>query len=52
MNFQGCKISKPGYTGTYKRYETGIEELEAMKADIEIMKKVIEEHSNKLNKTA
>lgn len=46
QNIEAC------YTGTYKRYETGIEELEAMKADIEIMKKVIEEHSNKLNKTA
>ena len=46
QNIEAC------YTGTDKRYETGIEELGAMRAVIEIMKKVIEEHSNKLNKTA
>lgn len=46
QNIEAC------YTSTYRRYETGTEEIEAMKADIEIIKKVIKEHSDLLNKTA
>lgn len=46
QNIEAC------YTGTYKRYQTGIEQIEAMQADIEIMKKVITEHSEKLQKLA
>ncbi len=44
QNIEAC------YTSTYKRYQTGIEQIEAMQADIEIMKKVITEHSEKLQK--
>ncbi len=40
------------YTSTYKRYQTGIEQIEAMQADIDVMKSVIREHSEKLQKLA
>ncbi|HIT65108.1 MAG TPA: hypothetical protein IAC37_11845 [Candidatus Ventrimonas merdavium] len=40
------------YTDTYRRYANGIEKLEAMEQDIAIMKKVIQEHSEKLNQIA
>ncbi len=35
-----------------RRYQTGIEQIEAMQADIDVMKKVITEHSEKLQKLA
>lgn len=38
------------YTDTYKRYQSGIEQIDAMQSDIDIMKKVITEHSEKLQK--
>jgi len=38
------------YTSTYKRYQSGINQLESMQADIDIMKKVLSEHSQKLQK--
>lgn len=40
------------YTDTYNRYKDYAEKLEAAFADIEIMKKVIAEHSEKLQKLA
>lgn len=40
------------YVPTAKRYEKATSEIEAMQADIEIMKKVITEHSEKLQKLA
>lgn len=40
------------YTGTYKRYEAETRRLDAMQQDIDIMKEVLKEHSDKLNKTA
>ena len=40
------------YTSTYDRYKDSIEEYEALKQDINIMKKVISEHSEKLQKLA
>ena len=40
------------YTSTYDRYKDSVEDYEAMKQDIEIMKKVITEHSEKLHKLA
>lgn len=46
QNIESC------YTSTYRRYAVGIEKLEAMEQDIELLKKVIEEHSDKLNKIA
>jgi len=44
QNIEAC------YTSTYKRYQTGIEQIEAMQADIDVMKSVIREHSQKLQK--
>lgn len=40
------------YTSTYDRYKDSVEEYEALKQDIGIMKKVITEHSEKLQKLA
>jgi len=44
QNIESC------YTSTYRRYQSGINQLEAMQADIDVMKKVIAEHSEKLQK--
>lgn len=44
QNIESC------YTSTYKRYQTGVEQIEAMQADIEILKKVVTDHSKKLQK--
>ena len=40
------------YTSTFDRYKDNVEDYEAIKQDISIMKKVITEHSEKLNKLA
>lgn len=44
QNIESC------YTSTYRRYVDGINQVEAMQADIDIIKKVIAEHSEKLQK--
>ena len=44
QNIEAC------YTSTYKRYQTGAEQIEAIQTDIEIIKKVVAEHSEKLQK--
>lgn len=44
QNIESC------YTSTYKRYQTGIEQIDAMQADIDVIKSVIREHSEKLQK--
>lgn len=44
QNIEAC------YTSTFNRYSTGIEELEALKKDVSILKKVVLEHSEKLKK--
>ena len=44
QNIENC------YTSTYRRYASGIEEMEALRADMEIVKKVVAEHSEKLQK--
>ena len=44
QNIEAC------YTSTYDRYKSGVEQIETMQADIDIMKKVLEEHSEKLQK--
>lgn len=44
QNIESC------YTTTYKRYQSGINQLEAMQADIDILKKVVSDHSEKLKK--
>ncbi|MCI8281021.1 MAG: hypothetical protein HFI76_04860 [Lachnospiraceae bacterium] len=41
-NIEAC------YTSTYKRYQTGIEQMESIQGDIDIMKSVIREHGEKL----
>ena len=40
------------YVPAAKRYEKGSTEIENLKVDIELIKKVIEEHSDKLNRIA
>lgn len=44
QNIEAC------YTSTFKRYQTGVEQIEGMQTDIDVMKKVIAEHSEKLQK--
>lgn len=44
QNIESC------HTSTYRRYAGGIQEMEALKADMEIVKKVVAEHSEKLQK--
>lgn len=46
QNIESCYIS------TYRRYSNGINQIEAMQSDIDIMKKVITEHSSKLQQLA
>lgn len=46
QNIESC------YTSTYRRYSSGIEEMKALKADMDIVKKVVAEHSEKLQKLA
>lgn len=40
------------YTSTFKRYQSGVEQIEAMQSDIDIIKQVVKEHSEKLQKLA
>ena len=42
QNIESC------YSSTFNRYQSGVEQINAMQADIDIMKKVIQEHSRKL----
>lgn len=42
-NIESC------YMDIYERYVVGAEEMEAMKVDAEIMKKLLQEHQTKLN---
>ena len=44
QNIESC------YTSTYKRYQSGINQIEAIQADIDIIKKVVSDHSEKLKK--
>ncbi len=44
QNIEAC------YTSTYNRYKSGITQIEAMQADIDVIKSVIREHSEKLQK--
>ena len=48
----GLNTIESCYTNTYNRYKNYAEKMEAAFADIEIMKKVIAEHSEKLQKLA
>ena len=40
------------YTSTYDRYKDNVDTYESMKQDISIIKKVVAEHSEKLQKLA
>ena len=42
QNIESC------YTDTYRRYIVGVEQIEALQADMEILKRVVNEHSKKL----
>ncbi len=44
QNIESC------YTDTYRRYQSGIEQIESMQADIDVIKSVVREHSDKLQK--
>ena len=44
QNIESC------YTSTYCRYANGIEEMEMLKSDMEVIKRVVMEHSEKLQK--
>ncbi len=44
QNIESC------YTSTYNRYKSGISQLESMQSDIDIMKVVLKEYSEKLQK--
>lgn len=44
QNIESC------YTSTFKRYQSGINQIESMQTDIKIMKKVIAEHSENCKK--
>ncbi len=46
QNIESC------YTSTYNRYKSSVSQIEAMQADIDVMKKVIAEHSEKLQRLA
>lgn len=44
QNIESC------YTSTYRRYQSGIEQIEAIKTDVDLLKQVVTEHSGKLAK--
>ena len=44
QNIESC------YTSTFNRYSSGINQIEAIQSDIDILKKVVTEHSEKLQK--
>lgn len=46
QNIEAC------YTGTYKRYEADSEKMESMQMDMELVKKVIQEHTKRLSQFA
>lgn len=46
QNIESC------YTSTYDRYRDSVEEHETMKTDIDVLKKVVKEHSEKLQQLA
>lgn len=40
------------YTSTYDRYKDSVEDYDSMKQDISVLKKIVTEHSEKLQKLA
>lgn len=49
---KNIQLLAENYVPAAKRYEKAVPEMESMQADIDIMKKVIVEHSEKLQKLA
>lgn len=49
---KNIQLLSENYVPAAKRYEKAVPEIEAIKADIDIIKKVITEHSEKLQKLA
>ena len=50
VTYRNIQLLAENYVPAAKRYEKASAEIEAMQADIEIIKKVIAEHSEKLQK--
>ena len=46
QNIESC------YTSTYKRYQSGVNQIEAIQADIDVIKKIIIQHSEKIQQFA
>lgn len=46
QNIESC------YIGTFNRYKEGVSDMEALKEDMSIVKRVVAEHSMKLNQMA
>ena len=44
QNIEAC------YTSTFQRYQSGVSQIEAMQSDVDLLKKVVTEHSEKLQK--
>lgn len=44
QNIESC------YTDTFRRYQSGVVQIDTMQVDIDVMKSVIREHSDKLQK--
>ncbi len=49
---RNIQLLAENYVPAAKKYEKAVPEIQAMQADIEIMKKVIAEHSEKLQRLA
>ena len=46
QNIESC------YTTTYKRYQSGTNQIDTIAQDVDILKKVVREHSEKLDKVS
>ncbi|MBR1390587.1 MAG: hypothetical protein IJ567_03935 [Lachnospiraceae bacterium] len=46
QNIESC------YTSTYRRYSSAVEQIDSIQSDVQILKKVVAEHSEKLQKLA
>lgn len=46
QNIENC------YLTTFERYQAGVEQIDSMQMDVNILKKVVEEHSKTLEKLA
>ena len=44
QNIESC------YTSTYDKYKTGVDQIEQLQADMDIVKQILREHGEKLRK--